>query len=131
MLGLEKRDFEDEEHYPSFVIWWHEMGVRGPDPEYLPPTGYVIQSQDQPIAGGFLYLTDGKIGIIGGLGYDSGLKPADLKSALGALLICLENKAKSAGMKVVIISTTDAAVIELCGAMRFTVNDDGSLIKEI
>lgn len=130
---LTAENFAADKHYSAFLVWWFEMGMEGMDMEDLPPTGVVILKDDVPVAGGFLFVTDSPVGLIGSVGYDTEMSGEDITSALGTLLMGLIEKSKKAGLKNLTAMASDTAFVALCASMGFTEVDRSltCLTKEI
>lgn len=59
---MESKRIDLERDYEVLVGWWTKWGFPCPPAHFLPPLGVMIYNEGYPVAAGFFYRSDSKIG---------------------------------------------------------------------
>jgi len=87
--------------YMEMCKWWEKRGLPAPSKEYLPKIGYLVED----MAAGFLYQTDGNIGLLDMYITNSEQEPNQRVDSLRAITTSLLGYAKQIGIKAIKFDT--------------------------
>lgn len=104
------------EHYDDILVgWWKDWGFEAPSREFLPNDGtggLIIWDGDTPVAAGFLYNTNSKIGWINWIVSNKEYKHREnRKAAIGYLIDSLKSVAISMGKKYIFANNNNPFLI--------------------
>lgn len=81
--------------------WWKARGFPPANPEFLPPTGFIVTGDSVPICAGFLFKTDAKIAILNHVvSSPTPIDPMDYNTAMNHLIAKMIHEARASGFKI-------------------------------
>lgn len=92
-------------HYSHLKHWWNELETPGHDPWFLPPTGVVVEHEEELICAGFLLKTDAKVATICALVANPKVDKLVRSSAIDLMIESLLKKAVECGFGMVSAAT--------------------------
>lgn len=95
----------ENHHYEMIKSWFDKRNFPAPDPHLLPQIGVIAVCNNNPIACGFLFRTDGGIAMLGNLGSDKDASSEHRNIALDAVINSLSEIAANQGFMVVSCAT--------------------------
>lgn len=97
--ALDVTSFDPVFHYEVFASWWRNRGLKAPPLDALPTTGIVVLKNEKPLAMGFGYLSNSKVGVVGFIAADDKAGPRARVLATGTLVECLSAMLDSNGCR--------------------------------
>lgn len=123
-MKLRMRPVELVKDYPMLKSWWDERSFPPALPEFLPPTGLLVASEDLSLCAGFLFKSDANIAIIGNL-VSNPSAPKEVRSkALDSLIDILTCLAKKDGFGLVSCATNLVKLMPRFEALGFAKMDE-------
>lgn len=100
------RSFKLDSDYPLIFNWWKKRGVQPQEPDFLPPTGFVLEHNGEKLCAGFLFKTDAKIAVIGHMVSNPEVTNKEIRSqAIDLLIQRLIHEARYYGFRAVSCSS--------------------------
>jgi hypothetical protein len=118
--------FQKDLHHPLVAAWWeaHKFGVI--PPEFLPENGLLLSDESGPIAAGFVYLSDSKMGWLEFLVTNPEANPIRRARALKHLITALTALADSLGVGMLFTSSDNPGLIRMLEGSEFQKGDTGT-----
>lgn len=111
--------YQPERDYPTLCAWMRFYDLEPIVPEFLPPTGFVVQG----LAMGFLYKTDTRIALLETLVSNGYAPRAQRDAATDAVVAAILEAARAGGFHIIQGYTTVGAVVDRALRHGFTVDD--------
>ena len=115
--------FDKEQHHAMVSAWWqaHKFGVI--PKEYLPENGLLLSDDSGPLAAGFVYRTDSKMGWLEFMVTNPEANPIRRVKALRQLIVSLSALADSLGIGMLFTSSDNAGLVRLLEGAEFRKGD--------
>jgi len=129
-MELKARELRESD-WETLVGWWSswEEWKTYPPKEMLPMNGIgglIVESEEQPIIAGFLYLTNSKIAWLEWIISDKNYRNENKKEALELLISSLESIAKNTGAEMIFSVGKNKSVLNAHKRLGYTIDDDPS-----
>ena len=129
-INIRKIELEDYEYIDK---WWVEQGFRALDKSILPMDGLggIIIEKNKPIAVGYLYLTNSKMGYIDNLIADPNYKSKDRFDIIIKLIQACRQMAEELGVLDVWAITKSKGILQRCENLGYNITDRNHAIISI
>lgn len=104
---MEIKKYSEVDDFPHIILWASARGLNLPDAQFYPECGVVVVHEGKRICSGFMFRTDAKFSIIGGVMSDPMADFAVRDAALDLLLVSLIELSKQCGFKMVSASSNN------------------------
>lgn len=99
------RRFDFDKDYDIISAWWREHGSYVPMQQHLPPTGLMVEIENEPASAGFLFNTDAKICVVEFIICNPQLNKQQRNDAINLLIEKLRDVAIKIGYTAIYTST--------------------------
>ena len=129
-INIRKIELKDYEYIDK---WWVEQGFKALDKSILPINGLggIIIEKNKPIAVGYLYLTNSKMGYIDNLIADPNYKSKDRFDIIIKLIQACRQMAKEAGCLEIWAITKSKGILQRCKTLGYNITDRNHAIISI
>jgi N-acetylglutamate synthase-like GNAT family acetyltransferase len=119
-VNIRKIELKDYEYIDK---WWVEQGFIALDKSILPMNGLggIIIEKNKPIAVGYLYLTNSKMGYIDNLIADPNYKSKDRFDIIIKLIQACKQMAKKSGCLEIWAITNSRGILQRCEALGYNI----------
>lgn len=93
-------------------MWWEKYGWKDVHKDLLAPNGLIIQDAKSPIVAGWMFLTDGKWGILEWIIGNPDRTREDRQKALDVLIPALIGIAKQSGKSIIFSSIKNGSLMD-------------------
>ena len=127
---IRKIELED---YKYIDKWWVEQGFKALDKSILPMNGLggIIIEKNKPIAVGYLYLTNSKMGYIDNLIADPNYKSKDRFDIIVKLIQACRQMAEELGILDIWAITNSKGIFQRCENLGYNITDKNHAIISI
>ena len=129
-INIRKIELEDYEYIDK---WWIEQGFSALDKSILPMNGLggIIIEKNKPLAAGYLYLTNSKMGYIDNLIADPNYKSKDRFDIIMELIQACKQMAKELGIVDIWAITKSKGILQRCESLGYNITDNNHAIISI
>ena len=129
-INIRKIELKDYEYIDK---WWVEQGFKALDKSILPMNGLggIIIEKNKPIAVGYLYLTNSKMGYIDNLIADPNYKSKDRFDIIIKLIQACRQMAKELGILDIWAITKSKGILQRCKTLGYNITDRNHAIISI
>ena len=129
-INIRKIELKDYEYIDK---WWVEQGFIALDKSILPMNGLggIIIEKNKPIAVGYLYLTNSKMGYIDNLIADLNYKSKDRFDIIIKLIQACKQVAKELGIVDIWAITKSKGILKRCESLGYNITDNNHAIISI
>ena len=129
-INIRKIELKDYEYIDK---WWVEQGFKALDKSILPMNGLggIIIEKNKPIAVGYLYLTNSKMGYIDNLIADPNYKSKDRFDIIIKLIQACRQMAKELGILDIWAITKSKGILQRCENLGYNITDKNHAIISI
>ena len=129
-INIRKIELEDYEYINK---WWVEQGFVALDKSILPMNGLggIIIEKSKPIAVGYLYLTNSKMGYIDNLIADPNYKSKDRFDIIIKLIQACRQMAEELGILDIWAITKSKGILQRCKTLGYNITDSDHAIISI
>ena len=129
-INIRKIELKDYEYIDK---WWVEQGFKALDKSILPINGLggIIIEKNKPIAVGYLYLTNSKMGYIDNLIADPNYKSKDRFDIIIKLIQACRQMAKELGILDIWAITKSKGILQRCENLGYNITDRNHAIISI
>ena len=119
--------------YKYIDKWWVEQGFKALDKSILPMNGLggIIIEKNKPIAVGYLYLTNSKMGYIDNLIADPNYKSKDRFDIIVKLIQACRQMAEELGILDIWAITNSKGILQRCENLGYNITDKNHAIISI
>lgn len=118
------RPYREADH-TDLCAWWTAHKWAPLPPELLPPTGFLVETDQMKLAAGFLYKTDGGWALLEFIVSNPLSDKMERSEALDVLIPALIFEAQKAGMKALFTTSDHPSLIERYKKHGLSVSDTG------
>ena len=129
-INIRKIELKDYEYINK---WWVEQGFVALDKSILPMNGLggIIIEKSKPIAVGYLYLTNSKMGYIDNLIADPNYKSKDRFDIIIKLIQACKQMAEELGILDIWAITKSKGILQRCKRLGYNITDKDHAIISI
>lgn len=120
---MEVRSFKIED-YDMLCEWWKAWGWTPPPADFLPSSGFVVESNGSCVCAGFAYLTNSKVGWSEFIISSKDYKEDDRSECLDLLIDTINIFLKQMNYKYVFTSVKHKGLIDRYKKHGFALNDE-------
>lgn len=115
--------FNKDKHYDQVKGWWEAHNWPPINADFLPNTGYIIESDGVNVVAGWLYITNSPFGIFEWVISNPKVEKAERREALDMLISAVNKLAVGMGVKCLYTSTEHEGFIGRLESHGYQVTD--------
>lgn len=125
---MEIKKYSEMEDFPFIALWATARDLPLPNPDHYPECGMVVSVDGKRVCSGFMFRTDAKFAIIGGIMSDPGADPGVRNVALDVLIAALLDLARQCGFLLTTVSANNDRLLDRYKRHGFDAKEKGLTI---